>query len=64
MPDQPIILADLREIMESIPVGTDVEITIVQDGTAPINKKCYVWKDGMMIQCPCSGEHDGEIVYD
>jgi len=64
MPEQPIIVADLTEILQAIPDGTDFSIAISQNGNMPTKKKCYVWKDGMMIQCPCSGEHDGEIEYD
>ncbi len=58
------ITQDLTDIIQTIPAGTNLQITIIQNGNAPTKKKCYVWKDGMMIRVPCSGEHDGEIEYD
>jgi hypothetical protein len=57
------ITQSFAEVIANIPAGSDVSVSVVVNGSAPVNKKCYIWKDGMMIRCSCEGEHDGELEY-
>lgn len=58
------VMKSLGEILAGVPANSELSIIISVDGTAPINKKCYKWVNGMMVQVRCdSPEVEGAIEY-